>query len=294
MGIYQRIERLILMMESICLGIANVLLSNQFHTFMYGVGLFANNPILYSAVVGFIYGYVIFTCSEYDYANQFDFKKISSHLVVMHTLCFLSLNVINLWSLFFFYPTALVGLGLLGSVFIVYNQSSAVSNPNKITYFGLTCMLGFVFALAFGYGWLCTAGLGIVIGFDLTSLSFAVACTVTWLGLNFLGFSELSFYDQCRISCVVFTSAIATLFIFQCHIPVLLYLVPAIHYYVCSSLLSPNHELPNNDLKSHFGSSVSETSSTFSLDSQQSNLEKKSGNSVVTCESLKNKGINNA
>ena len=75
MGIYQRIERLILMMKSICLGIANVLLSNQFHTFMYGVGLFANNPILYSAVVGFIYGYVIFTCSEYEYANQFDFKK---------------------------------------------------------------------------------------------------------------------------------------------------------------------------------------------------------------------------
>ena len=198
-----------------------------------------------------------------------------------------------------FLPNGFSWIRLLGSVFIVYNQSSAVSNPNKITYFGLTCMLGFVFALAFGYGWLCTAGLGIVIGFDLTSLSFAVACTVTWLGLNFLGFSELSFYDQCRISCVVFTSAIATLFIFQCHIPVLLYLVPAIHYYVCSILLSPNHELPNNYLKSHFGYSVSETSSNFSLDSQQLDVELDRSDSIKSDSIKKDKlttgqGINNA
>lgn len=245
--IRQDIKKTLLQLSSCFVSILLMLMSNQFNYFLYGVPLFASLSILFSTLFGLAMGICYFYCAIYEYKTNFIFSSVLKHLILIHVISFLALNVLKVFALFHFFPVAYLGISMLGSMFVLYNQF--VKDYNKRTELDLSLqflMSCFVLLLGVAYSSLCTYGLGIVIGFDFTIATFSSWCAVVWMILNCFGLELLSVEQQVVLSIFVFSIATIVLCICQLQLPsCFLYMMPAISYYTFSGWLS-EQPLPKN------------------------------------------------
>ena len=248
----QRIQESVLMLTSIAFGAVFCLLANQAHIFLYGFGLFGEFSVLFSLIFGLVSGFCYYNCALYDYRKEYQFFAVLKHLTLMHILCFAALMFLEIFAMFHFFPIALIGLSMLGSLFVVYNlfcdgwgHYGQLVPRSLIEQFLGTLFVG---ALAFAYSNLCVYGFGIVLGFDLSIFAFTLCAMLAWLMLNCFGVELLSLQQQLFVGGLVFAIGAATLCICQLHLPICsLYLVPALNYYILSGWLTDEKQVKNLD-----------------------------------------------
>lgn len=242
---------------SCVLAVILLLISNQFNIFLYGAPLFAAFSIPLCFLFGVLFGLGYVQCAKYEYRCTEDgtftdemLRPAFKHLVQMHVLSFLALNVYKIFAICYFYPATFLGISMLSAVFVIYNRFVDEKNMNHDE--ELDIERQFLISLIIGvfgvcYGALCTHVFGVMIGFDLTIASLGIWCSIVWLVLNSYGMEHLSYEQQFYVSCFVFAMSSVTLCI--CQLPLascLLYLTPALNYYPLSSWLS-NKKLTIND-----------------------------------------------
>lgn len=241
---------------SCVMSIILLLISNQFNIFLYGVPLFTAFSIPLCFILGLMIGWGYVECVKYEYRNRDNnkFEKSSlkaslKHLIQMHVLSFLALNVFKIFSICYFYPATFLGISMLSAMFVIYNRfvKENMQDVKELEMNFQFLMAIFVAFLGFCFGALCANVFNIIIGFDLTIVTLSIWCGVIWLSLNSFGMEFLSYNQQFYLSCFVF--CIATLTLCMCQIPMLsclLYLTPALNYYPLATWLS-DEVLPKNE-----------------------------------------------
>ena len=117
----QRIKELFLIITSCILAIFLMLISNQFQIYLFSHALFTSYAITKSAILGLFVGVCYHYCALYDYRDEFEFWQTMKHLIFMHAISFTAMNVLKIFALFHFFPSAFLGLSMLGGLFITYN-----------------------------------------------------------------------------------------------------------------------------------------------------------------------------
>lgn len=244
---------------SCVLAVILLLISNQFNIFLYGAPLFPVFSIPLCFLFGVLFGWGYVQCAKYEFRsiedNKFKnewLKPALKHLIQMHVLSFLALNVYKIFAICYFYPATFLGISMLSAVFVIYNRFVDEENIKPLE--ELDVELQFLISLIIGvfgvcYGALCTYVFGVMIGFDLTIASLSIWCSIIWLALNTFGVEFISFEQQFYVSCFVFAMSTVTLCI--CQMPLLsclLYLTPALNYYPLSSWLSNQKSSTNQKL----------------------------------------------
>ena len=96
---------------SCVLAVILLLISNQFNIFLYGAPLFPVFSIPLCFLFGVLFGLGYVQCAEYEFRsiedNKFKnewLKPALKHLIQMHVLSFLALNVYKIFAICYFYP----------------------------------------------------------------------------------------------------------------------------------------------------------------------------------------------